>query len=270
MRTFYGTNQGDRLLAPDEESSFRIYGYAGNDEIHGAITSNSSKVGDYIYAGSGNDTVFGYSGWDVIWGEDGDDSLLGAGGADIITGDIGDDTIKGGAGGDQLSDSSGNDSILGGNGSDSITGGIGADFIGGGAGADTLYGNSGSDTIIGGGGMNEIYAGVNDYSVDQIFVNADATMTPSIAPRDGRFQDHLYNLEIIDEIVINGVYTSDLEFSIVNTSVNDVRFNSSAAISRVNQIGIYANGVLEAVVLDNAYHQFSISDVQVMTQGALG
>ena len=95
-------------------------------------------------------------------------------------------------------------------------------------------------------------------------------MTPLIAPRDGSFQDLIYDLEIIDEIVINGVYTSDLDFRAVDTAVDNIRLNSSAAVSRVNQIGIYANGVLEAVILDNAYHQFSISDVQFMTKGALG
>ncbi len=133
-----------------------------------------------VWAGEGDDTVFGADGYDTIGGGVGDDVLYGFDGADVIFGGAGDDIIHGGEGetltlhreaGDPLIISQklyggmGNDTIYGGAEFDMIYGGAGADQIEGGDGGDQLYGGNGDDTINGGMGGDILQTGGGDNSL---------------------------------------------------------------------------------------------------------
>ena len=62
----------------------------------------------------GADTIYGYDGQDHLHGERGDDVLYGGGSADKLYGSAGDDILYGGAGSDKLDGSSGTDILYGG------------------------------------------------------------------------------------------------------------------------------------------------------------
>lgn len=100
-----------------------IYAGAGNDLVYG------SNIKDTIYGGSGNDTIYGLIGDDVIYGESGNDLIYGGVGKDKIYGDSGNDTIYGQEGVDTIYGNSGNDIIYGGPGADTIRGGSGRNSI---------------------------------------------------------------------------------------------------------------------------------------------
>jgi len=88
-------------------------GTAKADVIHGRDdgikNGNHIGDGDKIYAGSGDDVVFGDAENDFIDGGDGDDTIFG---------DVGHDELRGGAGDDVMVGGAGNDIIRGGNGND--------------------------------------------------------------------------------------------------------------------------------------------------------
>lgn len=91
-----------------------------------------------IYAGSGNDWVFGGRGDDVIFGGAGTDFLFGRGGNDELWGGDGNDFLFGGAGHDKLRGQAGNDWLFGQSGDDDLDGGDGFDWLFGGLGRDEL------------------------------------------------------------------------------------------------------------------------------------
>lgn len=103
-----------------------IIGSSGNDLISGISTTSGIER---IYAGAGNDTIYGYDmvnwfwrPWPVvqIWGEDGNDFIAGTNAANLLDGGSGDDTIYG---------NDGNDTIRGGEGNDRLDGGAGIDTV---------------------------------------------------------------------------------------------------------------------------------------------
>jgi trimeric autotransporter adhesin len=102
---------------------------------------------DVIYAGEGQDRVWGGIENDVIFGEGGNDKLYGEEGNDIILGGAGADWLYG-DGGDSAASTLGNDYLDGGADIDVIFGGAGDDIIIGGEGNDFLYGGAGQDTYI--------------------------------------------------------------------------------------------------------------------------
>jgi Ca2+-binding RTX toxin-like protein len=147
---------------------------------------SSSPVGapTTIYAGAGNDSVFGdaaHGNVVIFYGEGGDDDLHGGDGADILIGGAGADLMDGGAGADTASyaassagvsidllnanasggDAQGdiltsvenlvgsalNDTLTGDNGANVLTGGDGDDILIGGADKDVLDGGRGVDTL---------------------------------------------------------------------------------------------------------------------------
>ena len=65
--------------------------YAG---IEGLLLGSASDVaygdasGNYIYSGSGHDTVFGFGEQDFLFGQDGDDNLMGDDGHDHLFGGL--------------------------------------------------------------------------------------------------------------------------------------------------------------------------------------
>ena len=72
-----------------------VYGTAGNDNV-----IEGTAGGNTIYAGDGDDVVWGRLDNDVIYGEGGNDTLNGNDGNDILAGGAGDDLLYGGDGND--------------------------------------------------------------------------------------------------------------------------------------------------------------------------
>lgn len=97
----------------DAQIAFRKALFAGDDTIKG-----SSKVGNYLQGGAGNDKVDGHSGNDGLFGEEGNDTLKGL---------TGNDELDGGEGNDVLDGAAGNDILYGGEGYDTLKGGAGKD-----------------------------------------------------------------------------------------------------------------------------------------------
>jgi Ca2+-binding RTX toxin-like protein len=74
------------------------FGGDANDTLNGT----TSRFGDHIYGGGGNDTIDGIDGDDYLEGNDGDDKLDGGDGTDTLLGGTGNDTLDGGKGPDTL------------------------------------------------------------------------------------------------------------------------------------------------------------------------
>jgi len=91
----HGTRGDDQIAAVGHHGSI-IYAGAGNDTIYG------SGKGDLIYAGSGDDIVKGSHGDDRIYGGSGSDTIQGNDGCDIIIGGYGADWLTGGHGEDRF------------------------------------------------------------------------------------------------------------------------------------------------------------------------
>jgi Ca2+-binding RTX toxin-like protein len=157
----YGDDADDSFLPWDY-----VYFYSGVPFVGGW----------YIYAGGGNDTIFGSMGDDAIRGDDGDDVLSGAGGDDRLFGGEGADQLFGGDDDDYLSGGVEGETILtggdwwadkgeyidGGAGNDEIYGCITNDTLLGGSGDDKLFGGEGNDYLDGGSGNNEMRGGLGD------------------------------------------------------------------------------------------------------------
>lgn len=80
---------------------------SGNDTLSG-----TSKTGNTLYGGAGNDKLLGNKGHDILNGGDGNDSLDGRAGDDLIIGGRGIDTLKGGAGADTFLFHAGDSSVI--------------------------------------------------------------------------------------------------------------------------------------------------------------
>ncbi|WP_286829638.1 MULTISPECIES: hypothetical protein [Kordiimonas] len=142
-----------------------VFGGSGDDLLvaHGwndGIATTAETAANQLWAGSGDDRVFGAGGADQLGGGDGDDTIDGGGGNDTIyAGRSGADNLAGGAGTDVIFGGSDNDTVSGGAGADELYGGVGDDIVSGGAGTDTLYGGAGDDTLNGGDGDDMYRAG---------------------------------------------------------------------------------------------------------------
>lgn len=145
----YG-GRGDDLITSGEGSDF-VEGGSGNDTIYGGlgpsypdelnITDDDTGFPspDQV-TNNGMDTIYAGLGDDVVYGEDDDDEIHGQGGNDYLDGGIDDDTIHGGEG---------EDTLIGGQGDDHLTGGRDDDVMTGGDGNDVFveFGNDGADTV---------------------------------------------------------------------------------------------------------------------------
>ena len=169
-----------------DDGSDVLYGGTGNDTLiggawnDGAVNDNGTydageEVTDgtdsnALWAGEGNDQIFGAAGTDRIGGGNGDDTVEAGAGDDTIYGgadsnDTGiNDIINGGDGADVIFAGSGNDSIDGGNGDDVVFGGAGSDTITGGAGDDDIFAGGDSDIVTGGTGNDTLWGGNGDDS----------------------------------------------------------------------------------------------------------
>lgn len=117
-----GTQNGESInLTIDYYSELTVYAGGGNDTVYGTVLS------DTIYGGAGNDALYAISGitpyprpfyWpdenkgDTIYGEAGNDFLGGDDSKDFLYGGTGNDTLNGGEGGDFLSGGEGDDTYL--------------------------------------------------------------------------------------------------------------------------------------------------------------
>lgn len=173
--TLRGTNSADYMIAGD--GSDTVYGYAGNDRIYAGADDSGN---DYISAGDGNDTAGGGSGNDDIYGGNGQDVLFGGAGADDLFGETGNDTMWAGSGVDRARGGGDNDVIGGGSDADDLYGEAGddviyasngGDYVSGGAGTDILFGGDGNDTIAGGTGADTMYGGLGN---DVFVIEADS------------------------------------------------------------------------------------------------
>lgn len=124
------------------------------------------------------------------------------------------------AGNDQINGSDENDRLYGGNGDDFVLGESGNDIVIGGDGMDTLSGGPGGDILFGQRGNNR-FLWEGDNSADKIVVFADG------------LPDTIHQIDVYDEIIIQGASSSELSFSYIGRGV-----------------GIYAKGILEAVYLN--------------------
>lgn len=170
--TLVGGTQRDFLYGNADDDL--IYGNGGDDVIHGDREFRDEPTAlresavcfiegdgemeeeecefvegdDLIYAGAGNDTVFGNGGDDEIFAGSGNDFVSCGDGEDRVFGSSGDDCLEGNDGDDFLNGGSGNDSLAGGYDNDRLFGMSGDDNLFGGDGMDQLNGGSGSNTEI--------------------------------------------------------------------------------------------------------------------------
>ena len=187
-----GTVGNDSITGTSTNDFIRSYGgndiiYAGigDDSINGTTSiSNSGSMwwtfdgALIVYAGSGEDDVFGTSGNDNLFGEAGNDFLAGLEGNDSLYGGDGNDRLYGGKGNDYLSGDEGNDYLLGEDGDDILYGGNGNDFLSGDLGDDSLNGGAGNDELDGGNGNDYLNGGAgedvirDDYGINQFYGGA--------------------------------------------------------------------------------------------------
>ncbi|RMG11920.1 MAG: calcium-binding protein [Cyanobacteria bacterium J055] len=142
-----------------------LWGTQGNDEVVG------SSVDNFIFVGSGNDTVNGNDGADTVSGNQGLDVVNGGNGNDLIVGGRDSDVLTGGEGNDILNGNIGTDRVEGNNGNDFLFGGQDSDTLIGGEGNDTLTGDVGQDVLTGNGGSD-------------VYVLRSAAAAPDLAQSD--------------------------------------------------------------------------------------
>lgn len=172
------------------------------------------------------------------------------------------DRVIGSSGMDKFACFRGNDWMAGHNGADYLGAGKGNDTVRAGKGHDTLIGGYGSDTLYGGEGANTILAGLYDYaendaSVDMIYVLADSLLNPLGNP-GGMNRDLLLEIGANDRIFIHGVKDESLSFE---ANVQDPRGSDHG---QSGGIGIFADGILEALVVDSGLTVWQIAN---MTMG---
>ena len=187
--------------------------------------------GDYQYVGtSKNDVLEAYSGVnfgdDLMDGRAGDDELIGYRGADVMTGGLGNDLLKAG------------------NGRDVFTGGPGADI---------LYGGFGHNTFIGekDGSVDWLYFKSDQFSENWIYGKAGNNP-------NGQKADVFKELDSFDQIIMQGVQTSDISFRQVD--------NFSTPTGEFSGVGIFAKDFLEAIYIGT---DLSITQLKSMTTGVL-
>lgn len=184
-----GTSQDDTIQMCDTASDNLIIRGDGNGVFDdGPNACSSSRCGNDLIIGSGDDDQIygddGFGGWratgrDVIYGREGNDTIYGESGNDTIYGGNDDDVIDGGNGNDHLEGDEGNDLLQGGPGRDMLLGSLGDDELYGGSGNDILRGSDGIDTLDGGTGNDIIEGGLDsDFLVggggnDTFIVRAD-------------------------------------------------------------------------------------------------
>src|SRR3954447_14227647 len=132
---------GDDDYASVPGTAHEIFALAGNDTVHG---SGTSSIGDVIWGGAGDDTLYGAR-YSVLDGGSGNDRLVGTSGCRLL----------GGIGNDELQSSGSTQFLEGGNGNDIVTADGGHVEARGGAGNDRLD-LSGSEVIADSGSGSDV------------------------------------------------------------------------------------------------------------------
>ena len=155
--------------------------------------------------------------------------------------------------------------ISGGNGNDDIKGYAGWDIIDGGAGDDLIHGGNGRDILTGGTGRDELHGdfGWNTYKSekdgvsDLIAIKSDHYLVNWLYGKagnspNGEKSDIIEGLDPIDKIRIIGVDTSEITFT------------ANVITKGVTGIGIYGNGILEALYTGG---DLTVAQITQMTSG---
>ena len=87
---------------------FYLYDLTPNDDTL-VVTTTNARFGNFIFAGAGEDAIYGSNGRDEVWGGSEDDRLYGNGGNDVLLGEDGNDTLDGGAAADTMLGGTGDD-----------------------------------------------------------------------------------------------------------------------------------------------------------------
>ena len=167
----YGGLGDDLLVAGDQGTNIddtgynrnQLFGEDGNDTLIGSnYVYQYGGNGDYLYGGSGNDSLSGLAGDDILYGDAEDDILDGGDGNDNLEGGAGNDTLYGGTGNDYFADNVDSDTYDGGDGNDIFS--FRSSNISANA---TVTGGNGSDTYI----LQPSYLG-NDFIVNDFVAGA--------------------------------------------------------------------------------------------------
>ena len=151
----YGDEDSDNLTGGSGNDI--IHGGSGNDTVlahEGDDLIYTDSGFDVVFGGIGSDTIFGSSGsttrpanwpavmppsFDTVFAGNGNNFLYGEAGIDFIYGGVGTSCIDGGTG---------NDFIYGGSGTEEIRGGAGDDYLRTGDGQAQLFGGLGDDLVV--------------------------------------------------------------------------------------------------------------------------
>lgn len=163
---------------------------------------------------------------------------------------------SGGPAGTILNGSEVNETLRGLAGWDIIDAGDGDDLVHGGNGRDIITGGSGSDELHGDFGWNT-YNDQRDDSIDLIAIKSDHYLSNWLYGKagnspNGEKSDIIKGLNSYDQIKIIGVATKDLSFK------------NSVSHKGVIGVGIYANGILEALYTGG---DLNANQIKSMTTG---
>lgn len=153
--TFRITNSGE-LRGTDQlgnlndrvDNTGKIIGALRLQDGDDGYNGTSGQVTGTVFAGAGNDKLYGGKSAETLYGEAGNDILQGNGGNDILSGGADNNKLYGGTDNDTLYGNSGNDYLQGDAGNDNLYGSDGIDILYGGLGKDTLTGGAGKDTFV--------------------------------------------------------------------------------------------------------------------------
>jgi hypothetical protein len=220
-RQWFGTNSGSSLQTNDLNDLKYLEITASS--WSGAIQIN--RVAQASDAGS------------VLDGKQRDPSI------DGVVGSV----LAGGKGNDRIQAMAGWDIVDGGEGDDLVRSGNGRDILSGGPGKDELWGGFGWNT----------YTGDKDNSEDLLVIKSDEWQVNPLNGKaannpDGSKTDIIEALDSIDQIIIQGVNTSEL------------RFVSNSTGHGLTGIGIYAKSTLEALYTGG---DLSVEQLIAMTTG---
>ncbi len=234
-----GGSGRDAIFGGDEGGNDYIRAGSGLDFVYASTGDDTFVVGEgelvageKIVGGSGSDTLFiagGNSaanlldlseievvanlfaggGDDHLFGNEKDDDLRGQNGNDFLYGLSGDDSLRGGSGNDSLEGRSGLDTLFGGTGDDVALAGDGADRVIGGLGADLMYGGSGADTLNGANGVDTAYGGrgndtfIVDTMADHVVEYEDGGSLDLLRSDSRRFHLGSGNEAFVEKLVLN-------------------------------------------------------------------
>ncbi|MCV0429071.1 MAG: hypothetical protein K5905_26765, partial [Roseibium sp.] len=162
--TLIYTSADDFEYALGQGAFENIYAGSGNNKVWGTDGDNEIYLedgDDFVQAGDGNDIIDGGEGADTLQGQDGDDTIYADAEDAWFSGDAGIDTLIYTSSDDRqysLNQGAFEHAKMGA-GNNVVWGSSVDNTIDGEAGSDTLYGYDGADRLIGGAGADTLYGG---------------------------------------------------------------------------------------------------------------